>query len=173
MAATFLKAKGYETGRSLVETKMLDIATGLMDRVAKSGVSLLLPVDVVIDEEAHTQTRAEIVSIDNIPEDKVIVDIGQETIQNFTKELLRCKTVFWNGPMGIFEVAKFAKGTRVIAEMIADLDAVTIIGGGSTAEAISKMGLADEMTFVSTGGGASLKFLSGESMPGIKALQRR
>jgi 2,3-bisphosphoglycerate-independent phosphoglycerate mutase len=170
MAATFLKAKSYEVGQSLIEKEMLDTANRLVDRARENGVRLLLPVDVVVADGLDAKAKAEVVSVRNIPKDKRIVDIGPQTIRNFRKELRRCKTVFWNGPLGIYETARFAKGTRAMARLLAGLGAVTVVGGGSTAEAVTEMGLADKMTFISTGGGASLKFLSGETLPGVKAL---
>jgi len=170
MAATFLKAKSYEVGQSLIETEMLNTAVRLMERAARNGVRLLLPVDVVIADELNGKTKTEIVSIENIPKNMRIVDIGPQTIINFRRELHKCQTVFWNGPMGISEVPKFAKGTRAMVRLLANLGAVTVVGGGSTAEIVVEMKLADKMTFVSTGGGSSLRFLAGETLPGLKAL---
>ncbi len=170
MAATFLKAKSYEVGQSLIEAEMLDTAVRLMERAARNGVRLLLPVDVVIANELGAKAKAEVVSIESIPRDKRIVDIGPQTIRNFRKELRRCQTVFWNGPMGIYEMARFAKGTRAMVRLLANLGAITVVGGGSTAEIAVEMKLADKMTFVSTGGGASLRFLGGETLPGVEAL---
>ena len=168
MAATFLKAKSYEVGQSFIEAEMLDTATRLMERAARKGVRLLLPVDVVVADEPNT--KVEVVSIENIPKDKRIVDIGPRTIRDFREELRRCQTVFWNGPMGIYEIARFAKGTRAMVRLLASLKATTVIGGGSTADIAVKMKLADRMTFISTGGGASLQFLGGETLPGVEAL---
>jgi len=170
MAATFLKAKSYEVGQSLVETEMLDTAVRLMERAARNGALLLLPVDVMIADELNAKAKAEVVSIEHIPKNKRIVDIGPQTIRNFRKELRRCQTVFWNGPMGIYEVPGFARGTRAMVRLLANLGAITVVGGGSTAEATVEMKLANKMTFVSTGGGASLRFLAGDTLPGIKAL---
>ncbi len=170
MAPTFLKAKSYEVGQSLIEADMLDTATRLMGRAARKGVRLLLPVDVVVANELSTKAKAEVVSIENIPKDKQIVDIGPQTIRDFRKELRRCQTVFWNGPVGIYEIVRFAKGTRAMVRLLASLKATTVIGGGSTADIAVKMKLADKMTFISTGGGASLRFLGGETLPGVEAL---
>jgi phosphoglycerate kinase len=171
MAATFLKAKSYGVGRSLVEEDNISSAEALMEKALKNGIQLLLPVDVVVANEMPDKAEVAIVSVEDIPDNKMIVDIGPRTTNNFCAELKKCRTVFWNGPVGIFEVAQYAKGTRMMAELIANIKAKTIIGGGSTAEVIYELGLADKMTFVSTGGGASLKFLSGESLPGIEALR--
>ncbi len=171
MAATFLKAQSYETGRSLIETEMLDTAAGLIEEAARNGTRLLLPVDVVVADEVDTKAEAiKTVSIENIAPHLRIVDIGHQTIGNFQGKLRQCKTVFWNGPMGIYEIPQFAEGTKSMAEFLASLDAITIIGGGSTAEVVNELGLADKMTFISTGGGASLRFLSGKTLPGVEAL---
>jgi len=170
MAATFLKAKSYEVGQSLIEAEMLDTAISLMEMAARNGVHLLLPVDVVIANELGAKAKVEVVSIENIPKDKRIVDIGPKTVRKFRNELRRCQTVFWNGPMGIYEVPRFARGTRAMVRLLANLSAITVVGGGSTAEMAVEMKLAGKMTFVSTGGGASLRFLAGETLPGVKAL---
>ena len=170
MAATFLKAKSYEVGLSLVEKNMLDLATKLMQDALKKEVRLLLPIDVVVADEVSNQARFNTVAVENISPQMRIVDIGSRTIKNFSEELQRCKTVFWNGPMGIYEIPQFAKGTQTMAELLANLDATTVIGGGSTAEVVIKSRLASKMTFVSTGGGASLEFLAGKALPGVEAL---
>ena len=170
MAATFLKAKSYEVGLSLVEDDKLEFATQLMGDIAEQKTHLILPVDVVVADSLNTEAEFKMVSIDNIPPDLRIVDIGQLTIDRFSQELKRCKTVFWNGPMGVYEIPQFATGTQAMARLLASLKATTVIGGGSTAEAVTKMKLADKMTFVSTGGGASLRFLSGKVLPGVEVL---
>jgi phosphoglycerate kinase len=141
-----------------------------MEKAAKNGVRLLLPVDVVVTDEISAEAKGKVVSIEKISPRKRIVDIGPQTIKNFYEELRRCKTVFWNGPMGIYEIPQFAEGTRAMAKLLASLNATTIIGGGSTAEIVTNMGLADKMSFVSTGGGASLRFLGGQTLPGVEAL---
>ena len=173
MAATFLKAKSYEVGSSLVEDDRLDFAARLMKDAAERGVRLLLPVDGVIADTFSAEAKVKVVSVEDIPPDWRIVDIGPQTITNFSEELRRCKTVFWNGPMGIYEIAKFAQGTQAMARLLASLKATTVVGGGSTAEVVAKMKLTDKITFVSTGGGASLRFLGGEKLPGIEALLER
>jgi len=134
---------------------------------------LLLPVDGVIADTFSAEAKVKVVSVEDIPPDWRIVDIGPQTITNFSEELRRCKTVFWNGPMGIYEIAKFAQGTQAMARLLASLKATTVVGGGSTAEVVAKMKLTDKITFVSTGGGASLRFLGGEKLPGIEALLER
>jgi len=170
MAATFLKAKTYEVGLSLLDDG-LDTAAGLMEKAVKKGVMIILPGDVVVTRTISNRARVSNVSIEDIPRNKRIVDIGALTISNFTRELERCHTVFWNGPMGIYEIPRFAEGTRAMANIIASLNATTIVGGGSTAEIVTEMKLAEKMTFVSTGGGASLRFLGGETLPGVEVLR--
>lgn len=170
MAATFLKARIYEVGQSLIEEEMLPAVTWLMNMAEKNGVKLLLPVDVVVADNNSAKSKIEVVSVDNITKNKRIMDIGPQTIRNFRKELRRCRTIFWNGPMGVYEVPRFAKGTRAMARLLAGMEATSVIGGGSTAEAVTELDLVNDISFVSTGGGASLKFLGGESLPGVESL---
>jgi len=170
MAATFLKAKSYEIGLSLIESDRLDTATELMERAAKNGVHLLLPVDVIVADKSGVEVKGKVVSVQDIPPDQMIVDIGSQTIKNFYEELKRCKTIFWNGPMGIYEIPQFGESTRAVAKLLASIEATTIVGGGSTAEIVTNMGLADKLSFVSTGGGATLQFLGGQSLPGVEVL---
>jgi phosphoglycerate kinase len=170
MAATFLKAKGMEIGKSKLEEDRIQTATMLMDKASHNNVQLLLPIDVIVSKAIDNGSQTETVDIKNIPIDQRIVDIGPKTIAAFSAGLGNCKTAFWNGPMGIYEVPEFAAGTKAMAKTLAGLRGTTIIGGGSTAEAVTEMGLADKMTFVSTGGGASLSFVSGEKLPGVEAL---
>lgn len=168
MAATFLKAKGYEVGQSLLD-HAIDTASYLMDKAEKNNIKVYLPEDVVITDVGRDDNW-ETVPIANMPADKRIVDIGALTISNYTRILEHCKTVFWNGPIGVYEVPQFAEGTRALARIISSVNATTIIGGGSTAEIVTGMNLNGRMTFVSTGGGAALKFLSGVTLPGVEAL---
>ena len=170
MAATFLKAGSYPVGSSLVEAGALGTATRLLDKIKRNGARMLLPVDAIVADDVEAQTGVEAVAIGDIPAAKKIVDIGPQTTEIFRKKLQGSRTVFWNGPMGIHEIPRFAGGTRAMARILAELDAATVIGGGSTAEVVIEMGLADKMSFVSTGGGASLKFLGGEVLPGVAAL---
>ena len=170
MAATFLKAEDYKVGSSSVEEDRLDFVVELMKSAAKRGVRFLLPVDVAVANNNDNESGVEVVSVKNIPAHLRIVDIGPQTVEDFSEELRRCKTVFWNGPMGIYEIPKFAEGTKNLAKLLAGIDAATIIGGGSTAEVVTGLKLAEKMTFVSTGGGASLRFLEGETLPGVEAL---
>jgi phosphoglycerate kinase len=149
----------------------VDTAAELIEQAARNGVRLILPVDVVVADDLNPEAKGKIVPVDSIPLDKKIVDIGPQTIENFRKELRGSRTVFWNGPVGVEEVPQFAEGTKTIAGILVGLKATTIIGGGSTAEVINAMGSADKITFVSTGGGASLKFLGGEDLPGVVTLR--
>jgi len=173
MSATFLKAKSYEVGLSLIEADKLGVAAELIEKASKNNVCLLLPVDVVVTDEIGPTAEGKITAIENIASDKRIVDIGPRTARTFKETLQKCKTVFWNGPMGIYEIPQFAEGTKTLANTLANLNATTVLGGGSTADVVTDMGLADKMTFVSTGGGASLEFISGKALPGIEALPDR
>jgi phosphoglycerate kinase len=168
MAATFLKAKSHETGQSLTEVTMLDIAVNLMEKASRKGVRLLLPTDVIVVDEIGA--KAKTVSIKNISVNSRITDIGPQTIRNFSQELKRCQTIFWNGPMGIYEIPRFAKGTISMAKLIAGLDAVTIIGGASTVGIVTEIKLTKRMSFISTGGGALLSYLGGRALPGLQLL---
>jgi phosphoglycerate kinase len=170
MAATFFKARSYEIGRSLVEVDCMDTAAELMKQAARKNLRLMLPVDVVITGELSAGAKAEVSPVEKVPADKIIADIGPKTIEDFRRELEGSRTVFWNGPMGVEEIPRFAEGTKTIARILSGLKATTIIGGGSTAELVNAMGLGDKVTFVSTGGGASLKFLGGEELPGVTSL---
>jgi len=169
MAASFLKAKNYEVGRSLLDGSV-EVASYLIQEAEKHNVKIHLPEDVIVADEIKDGALAEIVSIGDIPLEKRIADIGPLTISQFRKVLEKCKTVFWNGPMGVYEMPQFSEGTLTIARIIAGLNATTIIGGGSTAEVVTLLKLNEHMSFVSTGGGASLEFLSGQTLPGVAAL---
>ena len=171
MCATFFKALKYDVGASAVEKDKLDLAHRLMDRAKDRGIKLVLPSDAVVGNRFSEDAEAKVVSISNIPDGWYIMDIGPETVGLFTATLRECETIIWNGPVGVFEYSKFSKGTHDITNLLARLDATTIIGGGSTAEAVEEIGLADKMTHVSTGGGASLKFLEGKTLPGVAVLQ--
>jgi phosphoglycerate kinase len=169
MAATFLKAQSYEVGVSLIDDS-IDVAADIIEKTKLNHVNLILPDDVLVASEVNDKAETKNVSISEIPANEHIVDIGTLTITKFTKALEKCRTVFWNGPMGIYEIPQFSEGTKTLARIIANLHATTIIGGGSTSEIVTEMKLGDKMSFVSTGGGASLKFLSGETLPGVEAL---
>ncbi len=169
MAATFLKAESYEVGLSLLEDSV-ETAAEIIKKARDKKVKLLLPEDVVVVKKISPRARRRNIAVSKIPKDGIIVDIGSLTITNYTKTLEKCRTIFWNGPMGIYEIAPFAEGTRTMAKFISNMHANTIVGGGSTAEVVIEMGLADKMSFVSTGGGASLRFLSRKKLPGVEAL---
>ncbi len=170
MANTFLKAQGYEVGQSLVENDRLEVAVAIRSRAQERGIKLGLPVDVVVGDRFAAEAESKVVSAEAVPADWRILDIGPKTIELFRGMLAGCKTVVWNGPMGVFEFPRFAQGTRAVAQMLAASDAVTIIGGGDSAAAAESLGLADRMTHISTGGGASLEFLEGKVLPGVAAL---
>ena len=171
MAYTFFKAQGYNVGNSLCEVEKTDLALQAMEKAKAKGVKLLLPIDTKVGKEFKPDTESKTVAWTEIPEGWEGFDIGEKTIEMFKNELQSAKTVIWNGPLGLFEFDQFAIGTNEIAKTLADLDATTIIGGGDSAAAVTKAGLADKMTHISTGGGASLEFLEGKKLPGIECLQ--
>ena len=171
MANTFLSAQGYGTGLSAVEEDKKELASQLMDVAKKSGISLVLPLDVIVADSVDESSKYAIAPVSMVAANKYIVDIGPQTIELFTENLKRCSTIFWNGPMGIYEIPAFSRGTRKMAELLANLNATTVVGGGSTAEIVNEMNLAYRMTHVSTGGGASLSFLEGKTLPGVEVLQ--
>lgn len=171
MAYTFFKAQGYEVGNSICELDKLDLANELMEKAKAKGVKFMLPVDTKLGKEFDKDTESKIVKYNEIPTGWEGFDIGEETIKIYKEELKNAKTIVWNGPLGLFEFDQFAIGTNEIAKTLAEVDAITIIGGGDSAAAIEKAGLADKMTHISTGGGASLEFLEGKKLPGIECLQ--
>ena len=173
MAYTFLKAQGYEIGTSILEEDKLDLAKELLKKAEEKDVKLLLPIDVVVAKEFKNDTEFKTVKIDSIPFDMMGLDIGKETIKLFSEEIKDAKTVVWNGPMGVFEMENFKKGTEAIGRAMADSNAITIVGGGDSASAVEKAGLGNKMTHISTGGGASLEFLEGKELPGIAAIENR
>jgi len=170
MAATFLRAQGYEVGLSLVEEDKLGLSKELLQEAEEQKAPLLLPVDVVVAEQIKTEAKVKIVPTTEVPHNVHIVDIGPQTIKLFSGELRKCCTIAWNGPMGVYEIPEFGEGTRSMAKLLSSLAATTIVGGGSTAEIVGEMGLAHKMTHVSTGGGASLRLLEGVALPGVEAL---
>jgi len=172
MAATFLKAAGCGVGSSPVEEDRLDYCRQLMERAAAGGKKVVLPKDVAVTPEIRPGAPVQVVEAVSVPEGHIIADIGPEAVRQFARELEECRTVFWNGPMGVFEIPEFARGTRELAHLLAGLEAVTVVGGGSTVEAVTELGLAERLTHVSTGGGASLELLEGRTLPGIAALER-
>ena len=170
MAYTFQRALGGKVGNSLVDEERISLAADLMKEAEEKGVKLFLPVDNECGSEFSNDCERITAHSKNIPDGFEGLDIGPETIKIFTAEIAKAKTIVWNGPMGCFEMPNFAKGTLAIAEAMAKSDAVTIIGGGDSAAAVTQMGLADKMTHISTGGGASLEFLEGKELPGVACL---
>lgn len=171
MAYTFFKAQGYEVGNSICELDKLDLALELIEKAKQKGVKLMLPIDNKLGKEFKEDTESKIVKCTEIPAGWEGYDIGPETIKIYKEELEKAKTIVWNGPLGLFEFEQFAIGTNEIAKTLAEVEAVTIIGGGDSAAAIEKIGLSDKMTHISTGGGASLEVLEGKKLPGIECLQ--
>lgn len=168
MAYTFYKAEGKEIGTSLLEAEKIDIAKQVLEKAKTSKMKLLFPVDVVVAKEFNNDSPSEVVSINNMPPDKMGLDIGPESVKLFREEILKSKTIVWNGPMGVFEMDNFAKGTDAVAAALVEATtkgAITVIGGGDSAAAIAKAGLSDKVSHVSTGGGASLEFLEGKILP--------
>ncbi len=169
MAYTFLKAQGKQIGNSRLEKEKLEIAKSILDKAKQLNKEILLPIDHVVVDNIDANAKTEIVG-ENIPDGKIAVDIGPKTIQLFEEKLATAKTIVWNGPLGIFEMDAFSKGTQEVAKFIANLKTISIIGGGDTAAAMAKFKLEDKMTHISTGGGASLEFLEGKTLPGVAAL---
>lgn len=170
MANTFLKAEGYRVGKSLVEDQHLDLAK---DLILRGNEKLVLPVDVVVADKLEATANFKVVDVEAVPPDWIIVDIGPRTIDRFKDIISKAETIVWNGPMGIFEIPPFAAGTRAVAEALAQSKAVTIVGGGESVAAVEQMSVADKITHVSTGGGATLEFLEGRVLPGVAVLQRK
>ncbi|MGA7672739.1 MAG: phosphoglycerate kinase [Nitrolancea sp.] len=171
MANTFLKAQGHDIGKSLVEEDNVEVARDVLERARKGNVELLLPTDAVVAERMESDASAQEVSVDDVPTDMAIFDIGSSTVSAFSEALKPARTIVWNGPMGVFELEPFAGGTRGVARAVADSNAFTLVGGGDSVAAIEQIGVADKISHISTGGGASLEFLEGKSLPGIAALE--
>ncbi|MFB0829441.1 phosphoglycerate kinase [Brevibacillus laterosporus] len=171
MANTFIKAQGYNVGASLCEEDKLDLARTLMEQAKERNVNLLMPVDVVVADKFAADANTQVVSIDAIPEGWMALDIGPKTVSNYRDAIVPSKTVVWNGPMGVFEMDAFASGTIAVANAMEECQGTTIIGGGDSVAAVEKAGVADKMTHISTGGGASLEFMEGKELPGVTALQ--
>ena len=171
MAFTFLAAQGFSVGKSLVEQDQIDTVKGLIGRAAELNVKLLLPVDVVVAPEFKADAPATTVAADQIPADQMGLDIGPKSSALFASAIANCKTVFWNGPMGVFEFANFQNGTKQIATALTQISGISVVGGGDSAAAVRQLGFKDEMFgYISTGGGASLEYLEGKSLPGLAAL---
>ncbi|MEE0516110.1 MAG: phosphoglycerate kinase [Emergencia sp.] len=171
MAYTFFKAMGLDIGTSILDEENIELAGRLLEKAEEAGVKLLLPSDVVCAKEFSNDAEIKIVERDEIPSDMMGLDIGPKTVEAYGKALKEAKTIVWNGPVGVFEMPNFAKGTKAIAEILAESDAVTVIGGGDSAAAAEQFGLADKMSHISTGGGASLEFLEGKDLPGIAVIE--
>jgi len=171
MVFTFLAAQGKEIGKSLVENDLIDTVKELMIRAEKLGVKFLLPIDIVVASEFSAESIPTTVDSDQIPSDQMGLDIGPKSAENFAREIKLCKTVFWNGPMGVFEFTNFSYGTKVIAQALTQVDGMAVVGGGDSAAAVRKLGFADkDFGYISTGGGASLEYLEGKELPGLIAL---
>lgn len=172
MVFTFLKAQGKEIGTSLVESEMLDVVKGLIATAAKNGVKLVLPTDIVVAPAFAAEATPTVVATDAIPADQMGLDIGPVSAAAFAAEIVKCKTVFWNGPMGVFEFPNFAAGTKVVAQALTEVTGISVVGGGDSAAAVRALGFADsQFGYISTGGGASLEYLEGKELPGLKALE--
>ena len=173
MSYTFFKAQGYEVGNSICEPDKCDLALEALEKAKANGVEMYLPLDIKVGKEYGPDTEIQVVDFDKMPEGWEGMDIGPKTVELYSEKLQEAKTVIWNGPVGVFEFDRFAVGTNSIAKVLSELDAKTIIGGGDSAAATVKAGLADKMTHISTGGGASLELLEGRKLPGLEALQDR
>ena len=172
MVFTFLKAQGKEIGTSLVEAEMLEVVKGLIATAEKNGVKLVLPTDIVVAPTFAADAKPTLVAADAIPADQMGLDIGPVSAQAFAAEIVKCKTVFWNGPMGVFEFPNFAAGTKVVAQALTQVTGISVVGGGDSAAAVRALGFADsQFGYISTGGGASLEYLEGKELPGLKALE--
>ena len=172
MVFTFLKAQGKEIGASLVEAEMLDVVKGLIATAQKNGVKLVLPTDIVVAPTFSADATPTVVAADAIPADQMGLDIGPVSSATFAAEIVKCKTVFWNGPMGVFEFPNFAAGTKVVAQALTEVAGISVVGGGDSAAAVRALGFADsQFGYISTGGGASLEYLEGKELPGLKALE--
>lgn len=173
MAFTFIKSKGKNVGKSLIEEDKLDLAKSLLEKAQEKGVKIFLPVDFVVAKEMSEESDSKVINIDDFTDDIAGFDIGTKTIKIFDEEIQKSKTIVWNGPMGVFEIEQFSKGTFEIANSLVKSKATTIVGGGDSASAIAKSGNKDKVTHVSTGGGASLEFLEGKDLPGIDCIDER
>ena len=173
MAYTFFRAQGFDVGRSLVEEDRKEIASKVAETAKEKGVDFCLPSDHVVASEADPKAKTQILESFPIPSDLMGLDIGPKTVEKFTQIIAKARTIFWNGPMGVFEIDKFAEGTMKIAEAVANSSALSIIGGGDSAAAVYKAGVSDKISHISTGGGASLEFIANETLPGIEALSEK
>ena len=171
MVFTFLAAQNKQIGKSLVETELIPIVKNLLNQAKQLGVKLILPTDIVVAKEFSESSQPTIVSVDAIPNDQMGLDIGPESAKYFAQEIVKCKTVFWNGPMGVFEFPNFAQGTKIVAQSLTQVQGISVVGGGDSAAAVRKLGFEDkQFGYISTGGGASLEYLEGKELPGLVAL---
>jgi phosphoglycerate kinase len=171
MVFTFLSAQGKEIGKSLVESDLIPTVKELIKRAESLGVKIILPTDIVVAKEFNAESKASIVASDEIPKDQMGLDIGPESSRFFADEIGKCRTVFWNGPMGVFEFNNFSNGTRSVAQALTKIDGTSVVGGGDSAAAVRKLGFNDQdFGYISTGGGASLEYLEGKELPGLVAL---
>ena len=173
MANTFLKAQGVAVGRSLVEEDNLEVASSVLERAKQLNVAILLPIDAVVADRLSADADSSVVDVAAVGDDQAIYDIGPESVKLFTGALSSARTIVWNGPMGVFEINSFAGGTRGVADAVAASSGFTLVGGGDSVAAVEQLGVADRISHISTGGGASLEFLEGKSLPGIAALQEK
>ena len=171
MVFTFLAAQNKQIGKSLVETELIPIVKNLLNQAKQLGVKLILPTDIVVAKEFSESSQPTIVSVDAIPNDQMGLDIGPESAKYFAQEIVKCKTIFWNGPMGVFEFPNFAQGTKIVAQSLTQVQGISVVGGGDSAAAVRKLGFEDkQFGYISTGGGASLEYLEGKELPGLVAL---
>jgi phosphoglycerate kinase len=171
MVFTFLAAQNKQIGKSLVETELIPIVKKLLNRAEQLGVTLILPTDIVVAKEFSESSQPTIVAVDEIPNDQMGLDIGPESAKYFAQEIIKCKTIFWNGPMGVFEFPNFAQGTKIVAQSLTQVQGISVVGGGDSAAAVRKLGFEDmQFGYISTGGGASLEYLEGKELPGLVAL---
>ena len=171
MVFTFLAAQNKQIGKSLVEIDLIPTVKELINRAEQLGVKLILPTDIVVAKEFSESSQPTIVSVDEIPDDQMGLDIGPESAKQFAQEIVKCKTVFWNGPMGVFEFPNFAHGTKIVAQSLTQVQGISVVGGGDSAAAVRKLGFDDsKFGYISTGGGASLEYLEGKELPGLVAL---
>jgi phosphoglycerate kinase len=173
MVFTFLAAQGKEIGKSLVEPDLFPVVRELLERAQSLGVKILLPTDIAVGNEFSDKAIATLVSVDAIKPDQMGLDIGEVSARNFANEIVKCKTVFWNGPMGVFEFSNFSNGTRVVAQALTEVSGLSVVGGGDSAAAVRQLGFNDNsFGYISTGGGASLEYLEGKELPGLIALSQ-
>jgi len=171
MVFTFLAAQNKQIGKSLIEIDLIPTVKELINRAEQLGVKLILPTDIVVAKEFSESSQPTIVLVDEIPDDQMGLDIGPESSKYFAQEIVKCKTVFWNGPMGVFEFPNFAHGTKIVAQSLTQVQGISVVGGGDSAAAVRKLGFDDSrFGYISTGGGASLEYLEGKELPGLVAL---